>query len=123
VPPELIADGLLLNSLITEGVPACCTTEPLPEFESNMITGGCPDGGIGFCTWVGNVKHPGMRNNSRTDRERKTNLFNVVTSKIFIAVTSTRGLSLHCEHISKTSCTLFKYLTSSNLFLLIAACY
>jgi hypothetical protein len=59
VPPGLIVDGLLLNSLITEGVPT---------------------GGIGFGAGAGNVKQPGMRNNNSSDRERKTNLFNVVTS-------------------------------------------
>jgi len=62
VPPELIADGLLLKAPITEG---------------------CDTGGIGLGDWVGNVKHPGMRNSSTNDRERKTNLFNEITSKIF----------------------------------------
>jgi hypothetical protein len=63
VPPELIADGLLLKAPITEG---------------------CDTGGIGLGAWVGNVKHPGMRNSSSSnDRERKTNFFNVNTSKIF----------------------------------------
>ena len=41
VPPELIADGLLLKVSITEGIP-----EPLLELGSNMITEGCPDCGV-----------------------------------------------------------------------------
>ena len=59
MPPALIVDGLLLNS---------------------MITGGVPTGGIGFGAGVGNVIQPGMRISSSSDKERKTNLFNVVTS-------------------------------------------
>jgi hypothetical protein len=59
VPPELIADGLLLNS---------------------MITGGVPTGEVGFGDWVGTVIQPGMRLNSSSDRDRKTNLFTVYTS-------------------------------------------
>jgi hypothetical protein len=51
VSPASMVDGLLLNSMITGGV----TTD-------------------------GTVKQPGMRNSSSSDRERKTNLFNVVTS-------------------------------------------
>jgi hypothetical protein len=45
-----------------------------------MITGGVPIGGVGFGAGAGNVKQPGMRISSSSDRERKTNLFNVVTS-------------------------------------------
>jgi hypothetical protein len=56
--PELIADGLLLNS---------------------MITGGVPTGGLGLGDGAGIVIQPGMRN-SNSDKERKTNLFNVYTS-------------------------------------------
>jgi hypothetical protein len=52
VSPASIVNGLLLNS---------------------MITGGVPAGGA--------VIQPGMRiSSSSSDRERKTNLFNVVTS-------------------------------------------
>jgi len=55
VPPELIADGVLLNSLITEGV----------------ATG----------IMVADGEQPGMRiSNNSSDRERKANLFNVITS-------------------------------------------
>jgi hypothetical protein len=51
-----MVDGLLLNS---------------------MITGGVPTGGLGF----GAVIQPGIRiSSSSSDKERKTNLFNVVTS-------------------------------------------
>jgi hypothetical protein len=46
-----MVDGLLLNSMITGGVPA-----------------------------AGTVIQPGMRIISSSDRERKTNLFNVCTS-------------------------------------------
>jgi hypothetical protein len=57
-----MVDGLLLNSMITGGVPT-----------------------------DGTVKQPGMRNsNNNSDRERKTNLFNVVTSKNILPATSTR---------------------------------
>jgi hypothetical protein len=59
VPPTLIVAGLLLNS---------------------MITGGVPTGGIGFGAGAGNVKQPGMRISSSSDKERKTNLFNLCTS-------------------------------------------
>ena len=59
VPPGLIVAGLLLNT---------------------MITGGCPTGGIGFGGGAGSTKQPGMRMSSSSDREIKTNLFNVVTS-------------------------------------------
>ncbi len=60
MPPALMVDGLLLNT---------------------MITGGVPTGGIGFGAGAGNVKQPGMRiSNNNSDRERKTNLFNVCTS-------------------------------------------
>jgi hypothetical protein len=62
VSPASIVDGLLLNSMITGGVPT-----------------------------DGTVKQPGMRNsNNNSDRERKTNLFNVVTSKNMLPATSTR---------------------------------
>jgi hypothetical protein len=57
--PELIADGLLLNS---------------------MIAGSVPTGRIGFGAWAGNVKQPGIRISSSSDKERKTNLFNLCTS-------------------------------------------
>ena len=66
VPPGFIVDGVLLNSLITEG---------------------CPTGGIGFGAGAGSVKQPGMRNSSSSDRERKPNLFNVVTSKNILPAT------------------------------------
>ena len=60
VPPGLIVDGVLLNSPITEG---------------------CPTGGTGFGDGAGTVIQLGMRiSNSNSDRETKTNLFNVVTS-------------------------------------------
>jgi hypothetical protein len=60
VPPELIVDGVLLNSLITEGFPA---------------------GEIGSGAGDVNVVQPGMRiSNNNSDRERKTNLFNLGTS-------------------------------------------
>jgi hypothetical protein len=53
-------DGLLLNS---------------------MITGGVPTGGIGLGDGAGTVIQPGMRiSSSSSDNERKTNLFNVATS-------------------------------------------
>jgi hypothetical protein len=55
MPPELIVDGVLLNSLITEGV------------ATGII--------------VADGEQPGMRiSNNNSDRERKTNLFNVCTS-------------------------------------------
>ena len=57
--PELIAGGLLLNS---------------------VITGGVPTDGLGFGDGAENVKQPGMRNSNNSDREIKTNLFNVCTS-------------------------------------------
>jgi hypothetical protein len=69
VPPGLMVDGLLLNS---------------------MITGGVPTGGIGFGDGAGNVKQPGMRISSSSDRKRRTNLFNVCTSKNMLPVKSTR---------------------------------
>jgi hypothetical protein len=57
-----MVDGLLLNSMITGGV---ATGET--------------------------VKQPGMRiSSSSSDKERKTNLFNVVTSKNMLPATSTR---------------------------------
>jgi hypothetical protein len=59
VPPTLMVDGLLLNS---------------------MITGVVPTGGIGLGAGAGNLKQPGMRISSSSDKERKTNLFNVATS-------------------------------------------
>jgi hypothetical protein len=83
VPPELIADGLLLNSWITEGCPA---GEPLPEFGSNIITEGVPNGGAGFVDWTGNEKQPGMRRSSSSDTEIITDLFNVDTSKNILPV-------------------------------------
>jgi hypothetical protein len=60
VPPELIADGLLLNSLITEG---------------------CGIGGMIFDTGGKTVIQPIIRINTSSDRKRKTNLFKLVTSK------------------------------------------
>jgi hypothetical protein len=55
VPPILMVDGLLLNSMIT--------------------------GGLGFGDGAGTVIQLGMRiSSSSSDKERKTNLFNVVTS-------------------------------------------
>jgi hypothetical protein len=55
-----MVDGLLLNS---------------------MITGGVPTGGIGFGDGAGTVIQLGIRiSSSSSDRERKTNLFNVCTS-------------------------------------------
>ena len=56
--------------------------------------GGVPTGGIGFGAGAVNVKQPGMRiSSSSSDRERKTNLFNVVTSKNILPATSTRPYS------------------------------
>jgi hypothetical protein len=49
-----MVDGLLLNSMIT--------------------------GGLGFGDGAENVKQPGMRISSSSDKERKTNLFNLCTS-------------------------------------------
>ena len=69
VPPGLIVAGLLLNS---------------------MITGGVPTGGKGFGDVAGSIKQPGMRMSSSSDREIKTNLFNVGTSKNMLPATSTR---------------------------------
>jgi hypothetical protein len=70
VPPESIVDGLLLNSLITEGFSA---------------------GEAGSGDWTGIVLQPGIKNStSKSDRERKTNLFNVCTSKNILPVASTR---------------------------------
>ena len=61
MPPTVMVDGLLLNSMITGGVPA----------------------GV-------YVIQPGMRiRSSSSDKERKTNLFNVVTSKNTLPATST----------------------------------
>jgi hypothetical protein len=60
VSPALITDGLLLNS---------------------MMTGGVPTGGLGFGDGAGTVMQLGMRiSSSSSDKERKTNLFNVCTS-------------------------------------------
>jgi hypothetical protein len=59
VPPELIVAGLLLNS---------------------MITGGVPTGGTGFDTGDGSVIQPGMRISSSNDKEIKTAFFNAITS-------------------------------------------
>jgi hypothetical protein len=60
VPPALIVAGLLLNS---------------------MMTGGVPTGGVGFDDGAGIVIQPGMRiSNNNSDRDRKTNFFNVATS-------------------------------------------
>ena len=70
MPPGLIVEGLLLKTL---------------------ITGVVPDGGVinddGGCT----VIQLGMRiNSSSSDKERKTNLFNVVTSNNILPATATR---------------------------------
>jgi hypothetical protein len=54
-----MVDGLLLNA---------------------MIIGGVPAGGMGFGDGAEIVKQPGMRISSSSDKERKTNLFNVYTS-------------------------------------------
>ena len=51
------------------------------------VGGAC---GIGFGDWAGSVIQPGMRiRNNSSDRERKTNLFNVVTSKNILPAIST----------------------------------
>ena len=103
VLPTLMVDGLLLNS---------------------MITGGVPTGGIGFGDGAGNVKQPGMRISSSSDKERKTNLFNVCTSKNMLPETSTCPYSFIVNNCLKL---LIRYVKYSNLFLnvflLIAACY
>ena len=63
-----MVDGLLLNA---------------------MITGGVPAGVIGFGDGDTNVIQPGMKmSNSSNDRERKAIFFNVVTSKIILPVKS-----------------------------------
>ena len=68
--PALMVDGLLLNA---------------------MITGGVPAGMIGFGDGETNVIQPGMRmSNSSNDRERKAIFFNVVTSNNMLPVKSTR---------------------------------
>ena len=68
VPPALMVDGLLLNA---------------------MITGGVPAGVIGFGDWDTNVIQPGTRmSNSRSENESKVIFFNVVTSKILLPVKS-----------------------------------
>ena len=68
VPPALMVDGLLLNA---------------------MITGGVPAGVIGFGDGETNVIQPGTRmSNSRSEKERKAIFFNVVTSKIILPVKS-----------------------------------
>jgi hypothetical protein len=68
VPPALMVDGLLLNA---------------------MITGGVPAGVIGFGDGDTNVMQPGTRMiNNRTEKKRKPIFFNVVTSKIILAVKS-----------------------------------
>ena len=66
VPPALMVDGLLLNSMITGGVP------------------------IGFGDGAVTVIQPGMRISSSSDKERKTNLFNVCTSKNILPAKATR---------------------------------
>jgi hypothetical protein len=69
VLPESIVDGLLLNSLITEGFPA---------------------GETGSGAGDRNVLQPGIKiSTSNSDRERKTNLFNLVTSKNILPAIST----------------------------------
>ena len=68
VPPALMVDGLLLNA---------------------MITGGVPAGVIGLGDGVTNVIQPGTRmSNSRSEKERKAIFFNVITSKIIFPVKS-----------------------------------
>jgi hypothetical protein len=53
---------------------------------NTMMAGGVPAGGV-----VAAVKQPGMRmSSSSSDKERKTNLFNVYTSNNILSVTSTR---------------------------------
>ena len=60
VLPALIVDGLLLKVPITEGVAT---------------------GGVGFAAVAGNLKQPGMRISSSSDREIKINPFNLFASK------------------------------------------
>ena len=70
MPPELMVDGLLLNA---------------------MITGGVPTGVIGFGDGDTNVIQPGMKmSKSSNDRERKAIFFNVATSNNMLPVKSTR---------------------------------
>jgi hypothetical protein len=71
--PELTADGLLLNSVITGGAAGHVTT-----------------GGIVFDVGAGTITQLGMRmSNSSSDNERKTNFFNLLTSKNMLPATST----------------------------------
>ena len=69
VPPTLIADGLLLNSI---------------------ITGGVPTDRIGFGDGVCTVIQAGTRICSSSDKEIKTNRFNVVTSNNMLPAISNR---------------------------------
>jgi hypothetical protein len=70
VPPESIVDGVLLNSLITEGFPTGETRSGAGDV---------------------NVLQPCVKiSTSNSDRERKTNLFNVITSKNILPAISTR---------------------------------
>jgi hypothetical protein len=60
VPSELIADGLLLNA---------------------MITGGVPAGVVGVVGWVGNVKQPGITiSNNNSAKEKIPNFLILCTS-------------------------------------------
>ena len=70
VPPALMVDGLLLNA---------------------MITGGVPTGVTGLGDGDTNVIQPGMKmSNSSNNRERKVTFFNVVTSNYMLPVKSSR---------------------------------
>ena len=60
VPPELIADGILLNSLITEGIAA---------------------GGVVAGTGGRTVIQPIMRMTINNERKRNIYFFNVIASK------------------------------------------
>jgi hypothetical protein len=64
VPPGLIVAGLLLKTPIT--------------------------GGVGFGAGTETITQPGMRISSNKDRERKSIIFNVFTSKNILPATSTR---------------------------------
>jgi hypothetical protein len=68
MPPRLIVDGLLLKA---------------------PITGGCPVEGTVVDAGMLTVKQPGIRiSNANSDKERKTIIFTVVTSKNTLSPTS-----------------------------------
>jgi hypothetical protein len=76
VPAELVA--LIVYTVDVAGdttVIPVKSTRPIPW---SMLTDVA--GGIGFGDGAGNVKQPGMRISSSSDKERKTNLFNLCTS-------------------------------------------